>query len=348
MTKQKGTGFWKIAFRRVRKNKLAITGFITVGLLILTAVFAPLLANNKPILMKWNGRLYFPFLFDYPELRDLDYQTINRTQNLVIFPLIPYSPVENNLDESLLPPSSKHWLGTDDNGRDVLARMIYGSRVSLEVGIVSVGIAVLIGIYLGAMAGFYGGTIDILISRFIEIMQCFPFFFLVLAVMAFLEPGINKIMVVIGITSWTGIARLVRGEFLKLKSQEFVVAAQTLGISDRAIIFRHILPNAMAPVYVSATFGVAGAVLAEVALTFLGFGVQIPTPSWGEILSQGEKYITLGWWLALFPGIAIFITVFAYNILALPSSGFCSKYCWKKSSVVLMILIRLSLSPNFS
>ncbi len=177
------------------------------------------------------------------------------------------------------------------------------------------GISLLIGVYLGSLAGYYGGWVDNLISRFIEIMMCFPFFFLVLAVMAFLEPGINKIMVVIGITSWTGMARLVRGEFLKIKNEEYVMAAKALGMSDFKIIFRHILPNAIAPVLVSATFGVASAVLVESALTFLGFGVQIPTPSWGEILSQGERYLQIGWWLALFPGIAIFITVFAYNIL---------------------------------
>ena len=237
MIKQKGTRQWQITFRRIRKNKLAITGGTIIILLILTALFAPIIANDKPILMKMNQKYYFPIFIDYPELREFDYKSPNPSITKIIFPPIPYSPIGNNLDESLLPPGSTHLLGTDENGRDVLSRIIYGSRVSLRVGIISVGIAVLIGIYLGAIAGYYGGWVDYLVSRFIEIMICFPFYFLVLAVMALLEPGINKIMIVIGITSWTGIARLVRGEFLKFKSQEFVVAAQTLGTADWKIIF---------------------------------------------------------------------------------------------------------------
>jgi peptide/nickel transport system permease protein len=315
MRKSRTNSYWAKTFRRVRKNKLAVTGGFIILLLILTALLAPFLANDKPLLLKYKNHWYMPFLFSDIILRDVDFKSQDRNIQWALFPLIPYSPYANNLDENLQSPDSKHWLGTDENGRDVLARMIYGSQVSLEVGILSVSIAVLIGIYLGALAGFYGGWIDSIISRIIEVLMCIPSFFLILAVMALLEPGIDKIMIVIGVTSWTGIARLVRGEFLKIKEEEFVTAAKTLGTTNFKIIFRHILPNALAPVFVSATFGVAGAVLTETALTFLGFGVQVPTASWGEILSQGEKYITLGWWLAVFPGIAIFITVFAYNIL---------------------------------
>lgn len=315
MTKQKSAGYWQIAFHRIRKNKLALTGGSIIILLIFIAFSAPFLANDKPIVMELNHKLYFPGIFSYPQLWNFDYSTIQQKAQWVIFPLIRYSPYGNDLNQILVPPRKEHLLGTDEDGRDVLVRIIYGARVSLMVGFLSVGLAVLIGVYIGAMAGYYGGWIDNLVSRFIEIMMCFPTLFLVLTVMVFLEPGIDKIMIVIGITSWTGIARLVRGEFLKTKTQEYVLAARTMGLKDRQIIFLHILPNSLAPVLVSATFGIAGAVLMETALTFLGFGVQIPTASWGEILSQGEKYIQLGWWLATFPGIAIFITVFAYNIL---------------------------------
>jgi len=315
MKQQSNQGYWTIVYRRLKRNKLALTGGSIILILFLMALFAPFLANNKPIIMKYHGQIYFPVFKEYVEFRNLDFIDILPSADWVLMPPIPYSPVSNNLDDTLQQPSKKHWLGTDENGRDVTARMIYGAQVSLKVGFVAVGISLLIGVYLGSLAGYYGGWVDNLISRFIEIMMCFPFFFLVLAVMAFLEPGINKIMVVIGITSWTGMARLVRGEFLKIKNEEYVMAAKALGMSDFKIIFRHILPNAIAPVLVSATFGVASAVLVESALTFLGFGVQIPTPSWGEILSQGERYLQIGWWLALFPGIAIFITVFAYNIL---------------------------------
>lgn len=229
--------------------------------------------------------------------------------------LSPYDPSEINVKNILLSPSKTHPLGTDELGRDILSRMIWASRISLKVGFVAMGIAILIGIILGALAGYYGGRIDNLIMRFVDIMLCFPTFFLILAVIAILEPSITNIMIVIGITSWPGIVRLLRAEFLSLKEREFVAAARALGASDRRIIFRHILPNALAPVVVAATLGVAGAILTESALSFLGIGVQPPTPSWGNILTSGKAYIDLAWWLSLFPGIAILITVLGYTLL---------------------------------
>jgi peptide/nickel transport system permease protein len=206
-------------------------------------------------------------------------------------------------------------MGTDNLGRDIASRMIHGAGISLKVGFVAVGIALLIGVLVGALAGYYGGAVDILISRLIEVVMCFPFFFLILSVIAFLPPSIFNIMIVIGITRWTGIARYARGEFLRLKNQEFTEAARALGVTDRKIIFRHILPNSLAPVLVSATFGIANAILIEAALSFLGLGIQPPTASWGGILSLAKQFIEVAWWLATFPGLAIFITVTAYNIL---------------------------------
>jgi peptide/nickel transport system permease protein len=193
--------------------------------------------------------------------------------------------------------------------------MIYGTRISMSVGFVAVGIYVLIGILLGALAGYFGGFVDTLISRIIEIIICFPVFFLILTVMAFLKPSIYNIMIIIGLTGWTGIARLMRGEFLRLKNQEFVLAARGLGASDYRIIFRHILPNGMAPIIVSATFGIAGAILTESALSFLGFGVPQPTASWGDILNNGRNDIYHSWWLTVFPGVMIFLTVTAFNLI---------------------------------
>jgi len=231
-------------------------------------------------------------------------------------PLIsPHDPGDINVKNILLSPGKTHPLGTDELGRDILSRMIWASRISLKVGFVAMGIAVLIGIILGSLAGYYGGKIDNLIMRFVDIMLCFPTFFLILAVIAILEPSITNIMVVIGITSWPGVARLLRAEFLSLKEREFVAAARALGASDRRIIFRHILPNALAPVVVAATLGVAGAILTESALSFLGIGVQPPTPSWGNILTSGKAYIDFAWWLSLFPGIAILVTVLGYTLL---------------------------------
>ena len=224
-------------------------------------------------------------------------------------------PAAIDVGQRLLPPSIEHPLGTDDLGRSVLVRMLYGARISLLVGFVAVGIATLIGILFGALAGFYGGWIDNVIMRFVDIMLCFPTFFLILAVIAFLEPSIWNIMIVIGLTSWMGVARLIRAEFLSLRQRDFVLAAQALGASDLRMIFRHILPNAMSPVLVSATLGVAGAILTESALSFLGIGVQPPTPSWGNMLIIGKQTLGSAWWLSVFPGLAILITVLGYNLL---------------------------------
>jgi peptide/nickel transport system permease protein len=241
---------------------------------------------------------------------------------LLLFALAVLAPVLSRHDPAVIdvnnilsPPSVEHWMGTDESGRDVMSRMIYGARISMLVGFVAVGIATFIGILFGAVAGYYGGRIDAVIMRFVDIMLCFPTFFLILAVIAILEPGLMNIMIVIGVTGWMGVARLVRAEFLSLKEQEYVQAARAFGSSDLRIIFRHLLPNAMAPVLVSATFGIAGAILTESALSFFGLGVQPPTPSWGNILGSGYKYIDFAHWLSVFPGLAILITALGYNLL---------------------------------
>ena len=225
----------------------------------------------------------------------------------------PYDMIDTS--RILEAPSPAHWLGTDRLGRDVLSRMIHGAGVSLSVGFVAVGISTLIGVVLGALAGFYGGMVDRITMRFVDIMLCFPSFFLILAVIAFVGPSIWNIMVVIGVTSWMGVTRLVRAEFLTIRERDFVQAAISQGAGDLRIIFLHILPNAMAPVLVSATLGVAAAVLVESGLSFLGIGVQPPDPSWGNMLTEGKDNIEIAWWLSMFPGFAILITVMAYNLL---------------------------------
>ena len=229
--------------------------------------------------------------------------------------LAPYDPNGIDLKQVLMPPSQAHFLGTDTLGRDVLSRIIYGSRVSLKVGFVAVGLATLIGLVVGALAGYYGGWVDSGLMRLVDLMLCFPAFFLILAVIAVVEPSIWNIMAVIGLTGWMGVARLVRAEFLSLREREFVTAARALGASDFRLIMRHMLPNALAPVMVSATLGVAGAILTESALSFLGLGVQPPTPSGGNILTAGKDNIEIAWWLSVFPGLAILITVMSYNLL---------------------------------
>ena len=215
----------------------------------------------------------------------------------------------------LAPPSAEHPLGTDELGRDVLSRMVHGARISMEVGFVATGIATAIGLLVGLISGFYGRWVDGVLMRFVDIMLCFPSFFLILAVIAFLGPSIVNIMVVIGLTHWMGAARLIRAETLSLKERDFVAAARAQGAGNLRIIFRHILPNALAPILVWATLGVAGAILVESSLSFLGIGVQPPTPSWGNILTAGKDNIEFAWWLSVYPGLAILVTVLGYYLL---------------------------------
>ncbi len=228
----------------------------------------------------------------------------------------PYDPIQQDLTNRLQPPSLKHLFGTDELGRDVFSRMIFSTRVSLSVGIIAVSIATVIGTILGLISGYYGGKIDLIIMRLVDIMLCFPTFFLILMVISFMKPSIYNIMVVIGLTSWPGLARYVRGEVLSIKEREYVLSAKLAGLGTSRILFVHILPNVIVPVIVTFSLGIGSAILTESALSFLGLGVQPPNPSWGNILTSGKDYIHIAWWLSLFPGMAIFITVVGFNFLA--------------------------------
>lgn len=229
--------------------------------------------------------------------------------------LTSHDPTRLDVDAILAPPSLEHPMGTDALGRDVMARLLYGGRVSLWVGFVAVGLAVAIGLMLGLVSGYFGGLVDEAVMRGVDVMLCFPSFFLILAVIAFLEPSLVNIMVVIGLTSWMGVARLVRAETLTLRRREYVLASRLAGSGTTHILFHHILPNAVAPVLVSATLGVAGAILVESSLSFLGLGVQPPTPSWGNMLMEGKDVLEIAPWLSIFPGLAILLTVLGYNLL---------------------------------
>lgn len=229
--------------------------------------------------------------------------------------IAPFDPDAIDVKSILLPPSSVHWMGTDGLGRDTFSRMLFGARISLLVGFIAVGIATIIGVILGAISGYYRGWVDIFIMRLVDVMLSIPTFFLILAVIAFLTPSIWNIMIVIGLTSWMGVTRLVRAEFLSLREREFVLSARVLGAGDLRLIFLHLLPNSLTPIIVSTVLGIASAVLVESALSFLGLGVQPPQASWGNILTDGRVYIQFAWWLSLFPGLAILITVLGYNLL---------------------------------
>ena len=264
-----------IVWNRFKRHKLAMIGLVIALLMTLMAVFAPLLAPFPP--------------------EQLHLEWVPRGQPLA--------------------PSLRNLFGTDALGRDYFSRAVYGGRVSLSVGLVSVGISLLIGIPLGAIAGYFGGIADEVISRLIDILLCIPTFFLILTVNAFLSPSIFNIMAVLGVFGWMGVARLVRAQFLSLKEQEFIQAARALGLKDRAIIFRHLLPNSLAPVVVAATLGVARAIIYESSLSYLGMGVQEPTSSWGSMLRVSQSYLSSAPWLAIFPGILISLAVLALNFM---------------------------------
>lgn len=240
----------------------------------------------------------------------------DRPASFKLMPPVAYSPVESTPDQ-FSPPSRKHPCGTDSTGRDIAARMLHGARISLSIGFVAQSISLLIGVTIGGLAGYYRGWFDIVVLRCVEIIECFPSLLLILVVISFTGSQNNMfcIMAVIGLTSWTGVARLIRGEFLRLSSQPFTLAAQAVGASDFRVIVRHLLPNSLGPVLVVATFGVASAILIESSLSFLGFGMQAPTPSWGDILSESRRYIDFAWWLAFFPGLAMLVTIMSYNFV---------------------------------
>jgi peptide/nickel transport system permease protein len=276
---REGESFRAVTWRRFRRSKLAVIALAYVALMTLVALLAPVIAASRPTAP------------------------------------IPFGPNDVDLARRLEPPTPQHHFGTDDVGRDVLARMIHGARVSLTVGFTATAISLIVGSLLGALAGYYGGAADWIVSRVIEVVLCFPFLFLVLAIVALFQPSLYTIMIALGLTSWTTEARFVRGEFLRIRDLDFAQAARASGARDARIIIRHLLPNALAPVLVSASFGVASAILIESALSFLGLGVPLPNASWGGILSIAEEHIQYAWWLALFPGVAIFLTVAAFNII---------------------------------
>jgi peptide/nickel transport system permease protein len=312
-----------LVWSQFRQNRRALWSLYAILVLMFVALFADFIANDKPYFVKIEGQTYFPIVADYgarlgvralPEqLRDVDFKTVPNQG--IWFPPVPYAPRRADLsEESFSQPTGRHWLGTDQLGRDVASGMIHGARISLTIGIVVTVIQLTVGVLLGGLAGYYGGWVDLALSRFFELMLAIPTFFLILTVAAVLPPSIYNVMAILGLTGWVGVARFVRSEFFKLRELDFVQAARALGVSNASVMFRHILPNALAPVLVSASFSVASAILAESGLSFLGIGVPADLVTWGSILAVSEQN-TFAWWLAVFPGLAIFLTVTAYNLL---------------------------------
>jgi len=265
------SSLYKDAWRRLKRNKLAMLGLAIVIFLILIAVFAHFIS--------------------------------------------PYDPISRIKEESSLSPSRIHLFGTDLLGRDIFSRVIYGSRISIEVGIVAVGISVVIGLFFGALAGYFGNVSDAIIMRFADIFFAFPYILGAIAIMTILGPGLINIFIAIGILGWASFARIFRGSILSIKNKEYIEAARALGASNYRIITKHIFPNAFAPIIVYATMNVGTAIIVEAALSFLGLGVQPPTPAWGKMLSESLDYIDIAPWMMFFPGLAIVLTVLGFVLL---------------------------------
>ena len=320
---QESQTYSTLVWRQFKKNRPALFSLAAIGVLALTAVFADCLAGNKPYYMKYRGKTYFPAFRQYAVYLGLaDWPTpLRRKRNLkrlrseyAIFPPVPYGPSDVNLGEKYQPPGTTHFLGTDRLGRDVLSGLIHGTRYALTIGLVSVTISIIIGVSLGAVAGYFGGWPDLILSRLFELWAAIPALFLIITVAAFFPPSLFFVMIILGFTGWVGIARLTRSQFLQVRSYDFVSAAKSLGYSSGRIMFIHILPNAIAPVLIPAAFGVAGAILAESGLSFLGIGVPAEAITWGAILAGARSNFS-AWWLVIVPGFAIFITVTLYNLL---------------------------------
>ena len=335
----KSPGFWKSAWRQFRRNRLAMLALAFVAFLAVVAVLSPAIAGTKPVVAYYKGSYYFPAMgyfnadWENPVFQKDRFRKrygVNLTKKdpdaWAVWPLVrqdPLRPVRRGEfpDDPGNPtgvdgrPSARNLFGTTAVGKDVFAQMVHGTRISLLVGFVSMGIATLIGMTVGAVAGYVGGTVDWVLSRVIEVALCIPTLVLILALIAVIEEvTVWHLMAVIGVTGWTGIARLTRAEFLKHRDGDFVAAARVTGVSTPRIIWRYILPNSVAPVLVPITFGIAGAILIESGLSYLGFGPPPPTPSWGRLLKDGKEDYTL-WWLTVFPGLAIFAAVLAYNLI---------------------------------
>ncbi len=326
--------FSRLGAQYSRQKRFSDKTLWFLGLFVFVGAFAPFLASSQPLFIYdkagyeqrhgielRRSPLLYSLFYNDAKAEKIEYRKLVEKGEIgAIFTLVPYSPYEAELENYLKPPELfgkrfKHYLGTDETGRDVAARLIRGTRNSLLVSLVAVGLALMIGVLIGAAAGYFGGWVDMVISRFIEIVICFPKLILIIAVMALKKPSLLNLMIVIGLTSWTGIARLVRGEVMKVRNFDYVQSARAMGASSLRIIFVHVLPATIGPLSVTAAFDVAEAVLTESALSFLGIGVPIPEPSWGDVLKTAQDFPDIAWWMTLFPGLLIFQTVITFNNL---------------------------------
>ena len=312
-------------WRRFKSRKTAVySGLVLIGMLVLTLI-SPIISNNRPLVLKYNDRLYYPIFKDYHpsefNIHDslvIDYRKLDlKEAEFSVWPIIKWNPYESNkgVDSYPSPPTKTNFLGTDSSGRDVLSRLLYGFKYSISYAVLVWLITFIIGTLLGGVMGYFGGQLDFLGQRMVEILSTVPQFFLLIILISIFTPNLIWLVVISSIFGWIPISYYVRAEFLKNRKKEFVEAARSLGASNYSIIFKHILPNSLTSVITFAPFTISMNIIALASLDYLGFGLEIPTPSWGELLAQAQKHVSDGWWLAVFPSISLFVTLTALNLV---------------------------------
>lgn len=315
----------KKRWRVFKESHTAVISAIILFVLIIATFISPLIANNKPILLRHHGKIFFPTMVDYEAAEfnltdrlDVDYKELEMEQNdFALWPIIQWDPFESNakVDTYPSPPSSSNIMGTDDRGRDVFTRLLYGFKYSIGYAVAVWFISLVIGTILGGTMGFFGGKFDFIAQRIVEILSSVPQFFLLIILISIFSPSLYMLIFITCVFSWIGISYYVRAEFLKNRNREFVEAARSLGASNFQIIFKHILPNSLTPIITFAPFTIAGEIVGLASLDYLGFGLQVPTPSWGELLAQAQKNYTIAWWLALYPSLALFTVLTLLNFI---------------------------------
>ncbi len=315
-------------WRVFKKNRLAVASSLILIFFLIATFTSPFIANSRPLIMRVNNQFYFPIVKDYSadtfgitDTLEVDYRHLTLTPDkgdFALWPVIQWDPYESNSRVESYPskPTSTNILGTDDRGRDVFTRILYGFKYSITYAVAVWFISLVIGTTLGGFMGFFGGMVDFLGQRIVEVMSTVPQFFLLIILVSIFTPSLFLLIVITCLFSWINISYYVRGEFLKNRNKEFVEAARSLGASNLKIIFKHILPNSLTPIITFAPFTIASSITGLAALDYLGFGLQIPTPSWGELLAQAQKNYTIAWWLAFYPSLALFSVLTLLNLIS--------------------------------
>ena len=312
---------WKI----FKSSKSSMIAALLLLFFVIMTFMSPIIANSRPLLLKYSGHYYFPIVKDYsPTLfnitdsLDVNYRKLQLSaDDFALWPIVQWDPFESNsvVDSYPSMPTHSNFMGTDDRGRDVFTRLLYGFKYSITYAVAVWFISLSIGTVLGGTMGFFGGKVDFIGQRFVEILSTVPSFFLLIILISIFAPSLWMLIIISCVFSWINISYYIRGEFLKNRNREFVEAARGLGASNASIIFKHILPNSLTPIITFAPFTIAGEIVGLAALDYLGFGLQVPTPSWGELLSQAQKNYTIAWWLALYPSLALFVVLTLLNLI---------------------------------